>query len=226
MSAIQLNRDQLADWELVLANLDGSIDAVSKLKCNGDPLLRASSIRNQFEQSTGDGALATALARQLISLASYSRQLELENDECTDNIISSLSSLLTTENTDKLKTLIESALECDSIVVSAKSLMLSFSADTIFRDAKVITDIRPIFNSSGPDGEPTGVHGAVVVQTMQISAMSASNMKSFSVSMDSRDVDDLIKKLQRAKKKATLSISILKEGEIQGFVAGEETYGF
>ena len=226
MSKIQLNQDQLADWELVLANLDISIDAVAKLKCNGKPRLRASSIRDEFQESTGDVALATGLARQLISLASYTRQLELKNDECVDNVISSLSSLLTEESKGRLEVLIESALECDSIVVSGKSLMLSFGADTIFRDVKIITDIRPIFNSAGPNGEPNGAHGAVVVQTMQISAVSDSNMRSFSVSMDSRDIDDLINKLQRAKIKATLSLDILKEGGIEGFIAGEETYGF
>jgi hypothetical protein len=210
------------DWELVISNLDICIDAVSKIGFEGGPHLRASSIRERFIEIIKDEAIATSLARQTISLASYRKQVDSDISGCVSNISSSLSALISDQNRDSFESLVKISLECDSIVVAAKALVLSFSADAVLRDASILTDIRPIFNDEGP----TDIYGAVIIQTLMLRTISDSSAKTFSVSMDKRDIDDLIEKLQRAKLKADLSIKTLEQKNIEGFIAGEETYGF
>lgn len=222
MSIIQLNDDQLDDWNEIISKIEMSTDAIRELHKCDPPHLKASGVRETFIKVTEDHRLSTALARQLISLASYRRQLNKEAEAAVEDIIGSLDKGTIENVQDGLLELLVSAINSESIVLSSKALFLSFANESIYRDGNVITDIRPVFSSEDPDK----MFGAVVMQTLIIKYMSERTRKSVSLSMDLDDIQSLIDALTRAKAKGEVSLRMLDESGYQGFITGNETYGF
>ncbi len=91
---------------------------------------------------------------------------------------------------------------------NASSLMLDH--DRVFSSARILTDMRPVFDYV----VPPSIGGGLVIHTLKIVYYkSDGNVDEFFVAMDENDVDLLIKQLERAKSKAdTLSKLIVKTG--------------
>jgi hypothetical protein len=83
-------------------------------------------------------------------------------------------------------------------VVRAGILLLE--NERLYREVRVLSDIRPIFGPEKPDAPP---RGAVIQHTLKFTyrADNDNAIKEFSIALDSDDVDQLSEQLERAKSK-------------------------
>ncbi len=74
-----------------------------------------------------------------------------------------------------------------------------------WRDARILTDVRPVFDPENPDA----LRGAVILHTLKISYRADNTDKEFFVALDADDVRQLLEKLERANAKAESLKSLL-----------------
>jgi hypothetical protein len=107
---------------------------------------------------------------------------------------------------------IRQLLEIPSIGIPAKARTLLLEGRTLCR-ARLLTDIRPVFDSSEAPSKP---EGALIVHNLRLSYHDGSEkgIKDFIVTLDSNDLDELQAILQRGK---------VKEQALEVMLAGSGT---
>lgn len=96
-----------------------------------------------------------------------------------------------------------------SLGLTAKALDISTDAQHLFYTAKVLTDIRPIFDEEGKV-----IEAAVIVHNLMIHYGDAGDHKNFFVHLDTNDVKELRAVLDRADEKAKALRSLLQRSEV------------
>ena len=117
-----------------------------------------------------------------------------------------------TRTTKKEPALLESRLKVllsiESLLQSARAFDVQHEYEKVFRSARILTDMRPIFNAAG-----TEATGALIVHNLNISYTQNSELKEDVFAMDDEDVVELKRVLERAEvKSATLEAIIAKSG--------------
>ncbi|MBA7656344.1 hypothetical protein ES703_64268 [subsurface metagenome] len=81
-----------------------------------------------------------------------------------------------------------------------KALQLYSEYQNLFLDARILTDLRPIFKSNLKEGPA----GGIIVHNLKVIYQSKHDSRSQEIflALDSADLDTLIKVLERAKEKA------------------------
>jgi hypothetical protein len=118
------------------------------------------------------------------------------------------------DSRDRLRGRLEVALPFETLnVASAKARELQTDRDKIFCDAKILTDIRPIFGESiGESPE-----AAIIVHTIKLGfhdSGSASH-KEIYIALDANDISTLKKILERAEQKEKALISVLRSASVK-----------
>lgn len=85
----------------------------------------------------------------------------------------------------------------NSLGLSAKASDVLVQNNNSFTDARVITDIRPIFSSN----DPSVAKGAVVVHMLKIEFLEGDESREFFVALNTKDVETLKTTLERAEVK-------------------------
>ena len=103
---------------------------------------------------------------------------------------------------DSLRENLITALEMDEpLGTTAKAIDVALSHERIMGDTKILTDIRPLFQSD-PSQKPTA---ATIVHTLSVKFYEHGTPKEMYFALDSQDVQHLISTLERAStKEATL----------------------
>ncbi len=101
-------------------------------------------------------------------------------------------------------------LNVSSIRIITKATRVVFDCDNILTQARVLTDIRPIFGY----GDDDLILGSVIVQTLKLEYVKDDKKKEFFVNLDDEDVDNLIAILQRAKRKTDRSKELLEVANV------------
>lgn len=96
-------------------------------------------------------------------------------------------------------------LAINSAAFSAKIQRLRLEYPNTFHDARILTDMRPIFDK--PEGRP---QGCAIVHTLKLSYHGDGEHKAFYVVLDADDLQTLKKVLQRAETKASSLKSVLE----------------
>ncbi|PLS84760.1 MAG: hypothetical protein CYG60_16215 [Actinobacteria bacterium] len=103
-------------------------------------------------------------------------------------------------------------LGIDPLDVVTKAGGLMFENEHSLRQARIVTDIRPVFERDNPKAAP---RGAVIVHTLKISYWADnSELKEFFVALDTKDVGDLSEQLARANAKAESLKSVLDAAQV------------
>ena len=98
----------------------------------------------------------------------------------------------------------------DTLFVSAKALGILQSNENVFRGARIVTDVRPVFGSDAK-APPTA---AVLVHTLDLSYQKDGDIKHMYIAMDSMDIGVLREALDRADKKAEGLKPLIKGAEL------------
>jgi hypothetical protein len=104
---------------------------------------------------------------------------------------------LSTETKEVLRSRFAKILDVKPLAVSAKATSILFEYERSFSSARILTDIRPVFDAKA-DSPPDA---AIVVHTLSIHYHQDGH-KEFFVAMDDEDVQMLLDALERAKVKA------------------------
>lgn len=90
-------------------------------------------------------------------------------------------------------------LGIDSLDIKVRAGRLSLENEHTFQEARVLTDIRPVFEPQDPRAKP---EGAIVLHTLKISYLSEGEVKDFFVTLDAYAANSLLGQLERANSKA------------------------
>lgn len=111
-------------------------------------------------------------------------------------------------------------LKIDYLEVAAKAISLGYEQDHILHgNARVLTDIRPIFTS---EPEEPSMRGAMVTYTLKIEYHAGSRIEETFVNMSTPQIDQLIESLERARSKAKNLKAMLQDVENVRYVEGEQ----
>jgi hypothetical protein len=106
----------------------------------------------------------------------------------------------------RFKERLSKILSIDSLSVAAKAAKLKIDYSRNFCDAKVFSDIRPVF--AAPDQKPIGT---VVTHTLRVEYHENGEHKEFYVALDGEELGKLRKAIERAELKAASLRSLIKE---------------
>jgi hypothetical protein len=101
-------------------------------------------------------------------------------------------------------------LDIDSVRVASKANVLLHEYERVVCNARVMTDIRPVFGVS-PDAPPKA---ALIVHTLKINYHDAEGLKEFYVAMDSDEMDQLMYVLDRADAKSKSLRAVLDAAKL------------
>lgn len=121
------------------------------------------------------------------------------------------------EDRDSFQARLYELLTIDTLEVIAKAGSLTSENEHSLRQARIVTDIRPVFERENPRNPP---RGAVIVHTLKISYWADNDLKEFFVALDTKDVSDLSKQLTRANDKAASLESALEKIDVH-YVSAE-----
>lgn len=117
------------------------------------------------------------------------------------------------EARNRLQKRLELALPLDALnVTSAKARELLMDREKAYCDAKIVTDIRPVFGDDVDSPE-----AAIIIHTLKLGFHdSGSNShKDIYVALDSRDIADLKKILERAELKETRLKTVISAAQLK-----------
>ncbi len=106
-----------------------------------------------------------------------------------------------------LKRWLPRLVEIESLYVSSKATDVLFDCPAHFISARILTDVRPLFD------DDANIEGTTIAHTLRIDYHEARDFKRFFVALDASDMDSLVKTLERAKRKnVVLSDYVTKTG--------------
>jgi hypothetical protein len=105
-------------------------------------------------------------------------------------------------------------LATESVLTVGKALDLHFAHANILRDVQIVTDVRPVFDSTGE--KPLA---AVIAHTLCMRYLDDGRPERLSLALDHDDLDQIMKACERAVKKGT-SLKAKLEGLLRTEIAG------
>lgn len=186
---------------------------------------RASELRKLIEPAI-PGQDSKILSRQLIALARFKRDYAVSEDELIDGLTSSISTFddwgSDLDELWKSKAgLIKHLLTLSPVCVVAKTHDLVFDYDNLFVAARIITDIRPVF-----DDKHDEVISAIISHTLRLEYSSSGATRGFqslSFAVDGDDIKRLREQCDNAMKKAEIiKTRVLKKCNLPAYLIGED----
>lgn len=221
-----LRTAQLRDLDAILGLGKEIVVLISeKLSAIPQPSLNPNNLKEIIsELLPDDSGTSEIIVRQMLSLSSLHRERSLTVDEVFEGLWYGINNAKDKWPNNKIKQWksLESHLKelfFNPLVVNiSKALDLSYDYANLFQSAKIITDIRPVF-----DEEASSVEGVVVSHTLRINYDTDEGDKSLSVAVDINDIGLLIKSCERALVKAKTTKKFIQEGTGKGaFICGED----
>jgi hypothetical protein len=149
--------------------------------------------------SVGDAETA---AEALVSLYATRAPSEVLIPEFVDDVLGALAQrepqAVLPDKRDRAARQLERLLSCEPLSVAAKAMQLMTDQERLFFDARILTDVRPVYGID-PGAAPVGV---VINQTLRITYLQDDKSIDFYVAMDSQDISKLRSLLDRAQIKA------------------------
>ena len=119
---------------------------------------------------------------------------------------------LSGEEESRLKSRISMLIDISSVKVSAKASRVSTDYPRTFCEAKILSDIRPVFDK--PEEKPIG---SMVCHTLRIDYHEGGEHKEFFIALDMDDLRELKKTIDRAETKTASLRSFLNASGIADF---------
>ena len=223
---VRLSPAQLADLAII-RNI--TPDQVSGLivrldRCAPPPLTAPVLMTILLEALDGAESVAESLLRQLLSLTSLQRQRSLTTEDVLAGLIYGVRTSSRPWNeaeVDRWRALepeLQRLLEHPSIWRVAKALDLSYDFAYLLQDARIVSDIRPVF-----DRNVTRLEAAVVSFTLRLQYDGLDGNHGLSIAMNQVDVESLRAECDRALRKARLAAETMnQQAQVSTFISGSD----
>lgn len=116
----------------------------------------------------------------------------------------------------QLDPLLEDLFGIEQLDTASKAVDLAYEYANLFQSARVVTDIRPVFDESASE-----IAAAVISQTLRLYFSSEEGEHSLSVALDQQDLERLRDSCDRAIKKARTAQKLVGGCEVPASIAGE-----
>jgi len=156
----------------------------------------------------------TIMVSVLIALYG-AKDIGKDSSEFSDDIIAAISASPSSSNfgAEKLETLKRRIGELflleGNLQITSKALEIMVQHDRIFLEARILSDLRPIFTSS-----PEKAEAAVVIHNLQIRFRESGMVKSSYFALDNGDLKKLKDMIERAEKKTNALKAIAKASQL------------
>lgn len=182
------------------------------------PYLPAAELARRVAEATDlSPAEADGLVRASLSLATQTKYHGWSAEEIAKGVAAS--SDLELDQTDRatVEPYLQRLVAAEAIRSTARAVDLQTDHERLYHDARVLTDIRPVFGGN-PDEAPTG---AVVNEVLKLEYWEGNEFKHVYVALDRNDLVQLKKVIDRAITKtdalrATLDSAGLFHFELEG----------
>ncbi len=226
LTTLRIPASQLADLERALNLGKEPIRRVCEHLNGLNPLpLTVGELQKAIEGAVGTNEEdANALVGLLLTWNQLARQRDMPIDSIVESLRGAIAAIpksgvalqtawIAIE--PELKELIRAA----PIRSVAKAIDLSYDHANLFQGARIIADIRPIFNDS--DGDQMAIDGAVVTYTLRLHYDNREGEHNLSMALDEVDIRALQHQCDRAIKKAEFSKSAMMDTGTPTIIAGD-----
>jgi hypothetical protein len=172
--------------------------------------LRPEALQEDFATALGgDTRAAECLLRPILALSQLLRQRELSVGEVLDGLRFAVATADPAWSDDEVAAWnavephFAELFRAKSVRTVSKALDLAYEHANLFQSARIVTDIRPIFNDV--DDEQMEIDAAVVAFTLRLHYDNREGNHSLSVALDEADVRMLKYQCERALHKAELA---------------------
>lgn len=137
------------------------------------------------------------LLQQLLSLSVLLRRSNASSLDLAKALRKAIENEEEVSKWDSVAAQFQSLLDSSPVRLVTKSMELSYDYANLLRGARILTDLRPLFNEIG-----TVVEGGVVTHTLRVSYSSADGEHELSLALDLKDIRKLCAQCDRAILKA------------------------
>jgi len=198
-------------------------DVIQKIEQCDPPPLTSDELGAIFREAFDDGPeIAESLLNQVISLASLERQRNLTADDVLHGLLYGVRTSEYPWTEDELSRWhsvepeLRRLLEHPRIWRVAKALDLSYDFAHLIQEARIMSDIRPIF-----DREATRLEAAVVSFTLRLRYDSINGNHGISIAMNNADIESLRDECDRALRKARVASDAMNDkAQIRTIISG------
>lgn len=103
-------------------------------------------------------------------------------------------------------------LSIETLILSARALDVQHEYEHVFQSARILTDLRPIFNAAGSD-----LQGAIIVHNLKITYYAMGEYREAFFALDNSDLITLRKILERAETKTTSLEALATKADVPYF---------
>lgn len=188
-----------------LFNLTEKDDLIENLRKVDISINPEKSIREAVASITGfTSEDVNDITRATMSLLLLRSSSDKSLEELIDELISTIKKgefeelKFSDERYAEVKEKLIKILSIENLLLSAKAVGIKFEHDNLFEKAKVLTQILPVF-SDDVDEIPKA---AIIAHQLGVHYFQDGDHKEFFLRIDEEEIEELIKMLERAKKKA------------------------
>lgn len=222
---IEISESQLADLtrisQLGVSRL-GTI--LSALSATQRPIIHSVDLLTLVKDALGtDNASAEAVCRQALAFNGLIRQANVSITEVRQSLKNAIEDIpAATENPDFASVWADceasffEIVNAQSVWLTAKAVSLSYDFANLYRQVRILTDIRPIFDN---DGE--SIKAAVISYTLRLRYDNVEGDHDISIAMDEEDVRRLRDQCERAMRKAEKGKELMNTFNIPSVISGE-----
>ena len=201
--------------------------AIDRIESLDHPMLAAAELREQLHDVFPPDRLADVTS-QLMGLCQLTRDQRVTSSEIVEGITIGLRRMPAHavweekefERWSAVRESLARLLSLPNLVTIPQALRLTFDHANVLTQARVITDVRPVFDEDGGR-----VLGAVISQTLRVHYQSGSEARSISLAMDQDDVESLRRACERALRKARVARDMVQQTGRHVMVPGESKNG-
>jgi hypothetical protein len=113
-------------------------------------------------------------------------------------------------DTSKLESQFNRLLNIETLLIIAKAARLQRDSERLYCEAKIISDMRPVFGSN-PNVRPAG---AVLIHTLRIHYHEGRDQREIHLALDSDDLSALAEVVRRAQAKDRVLRTVLKKSKL------------
>jgi hypothetical protein len=149
----------------------------------------------------------------ILSAVSYVEPPEWTTQRVAEEIVKAEELEISAERRESSRDFLVGMMELPPIITSAKASDLITEYERIFGDARIVTDIRPVFMEDPHEMSS----GAVIVSTLKIQYQDSRGASSFYVALDTQDLEALKKVVDRALSKIETVKAELDRADLKYF---------
>jgi len=176
-----------------------------------------SALEDAVAKVTKNEQIRTYLVRSLFGLYGLHSTHDVPLDEIVDGVVRSADLDLTEQEVTQLADRLVALLSVRAVQLVAKAVDVSSAHARLFHTARVVTDMRPVFQ----DDVTSGPGAAIVTHSLHLSYFSEGNdLESIFIALNSSDLDRLIGCAERAKSKEAALLEFATQSGLE-IIEGE-----